>query len=188
MRSTRRLEIATPLLVSLLSISGGTFAQNGSRSPTATSAKASSARKQDGASAQLSAIAASGRLEDLRWPDFSDYRLHVTNFYRPSGYKLAWIRDGQPTPQALELIKIFQDADQEGLLAEDYDASRWPDRLTLLKGPHQAADEARFDSAVQIGVVVFHSQGGADAKFEQWLERYHPQRHPQYRQESRFAI
>ena len=61
----------------------------------------------------MSAIVSSGRLEDLRWPDFADYRLDLTNFHRPSGYKLAWIRDGEPTPQALELIQILQDADQE---------------------------------------------------------------------------
>ena len=53
----------------------------------------------------MSAIVSSGRLEDLRWPDFADYRLDLTNFYRPSGYKLAWIRDGEPTPQALELFR-----------------------------------------------------------------------------------
>src|SRR3984885_16200661 len=112
--------------------SGQTSAQNGKNSPVAASAKASSTQKPDGAAARLSAIVASGRLEDLRWPDFSDYRSHLTNFYRPSGYKPAWIRDGKPTTQAVELIHILQDADQEGLLAEDYDASRWADRLTLL--------------------------------------------------------
>jgi len=105
----------------------------------------------------LSAIVASGRLEDLRWPDFSDYRAHVTNFYRPSGYKLAWIGDGQPTPQALELIKILQDADQKGLLAEDYDASRWADRLARLKSPQEGADEARFDAALTVCVMRYIS-------------------------------
>src|ERR1700733_1828424 len=102
-------------------------------SPVVATAKASSRQKPDGVSTQLSGIVASGRLEDLRWPDFSDYRIHLTNFYRPSGYRLAWIRDGKPTDQAMELIQILQDADREGLLAKDYDASRWADRMTLLK-------------------------------------------------------
>lgn len=157
MRSTRRFEIAILLLVSSTSISWQTFAQKGRSSPVAASAKAGSAQKPDGAAARLSAIVVSGRLADLRWPNFSDYRLHVTNFYRPSGYKPAWIRDGEPTPQALELIKILQDADQKGLLAEDYDASRWADRLALLKSPHEGADEARFDAALTVCIMRYIS-------------------------------
>ena len=157
MCSTRRLEIAILLLLASVPLSGQTSAQNGKSSPVAASAKASSTPKPDGVAARLSEIVASGRLEDLRWPDFSDYRLHLTNFYRPSGYKPAWIRDGQPTTQALELIKIFQDADQEGLLAEDYDASRWADRLTLLKGAHESSDEARFDAALTVCIMRYIS-------------------------------
>ncbi len=135
MRSSQRLELAILLLVSTMPLSGQTSAQQGT--PVATSVKASSTQKPGGVATPLSAIVASGHLDDLRWPDFSDYRLHLTNFYRPAGYKLAWIQDGQPTTQALELIKILQDADRKGLVAEDYDASRWADRLTLLKSAHQ---------------------------------------------------
>jgi L,D-transpeptidase YcbB len=105
----------------------------------------------------LSEIVASGRLEDLRWPDFSDYRTHLTNFYRPSGYRLAWIRGGNPTAQAMELIRILQDADREGLLAEDYDASRWADRLILLKSPHEGTDDARFDAALTVCTMRYIS-------------------------------
>src|SRR5580692_8130803 len=107
MRSARRLQIAILLLVASMPLGG----QNSAQAPVATSAKASSPQKPDGTAAKLSAIVASGRLDDLRWPDFSDYRVHLTNFYRPSGYNLAWIRDGEPTPQAIELIGILQDAD-----------------------------------------------------------------------------
>ncbi len=157
MRSSQRIEIAILLLVSLMPIGAQSSAQKGTSSPVETSIKASSIQKPDGVAAQLSAIVASGHLEDLRWPDFSDYRLHLTNFYRSAGYKLAWIRDGEPTTQALELIKIFQDADRKGLLPEDYDASRWADRLTLLKGPHQAGDEARFDAALTVCIMRYIS-------------------------------
>jgi murein L,D-transpeptidase YcbB/YkuD len=101
-------------------------------------------------------MVASGRLEDLRWPDFSDYRLHLTNFYRPSGYKLAWIHDGEPTTQALELIKILQEADRKGLLAEDYDASRWADRVASLKDPRQD-NQARFDVALTVCMMRYIS-------------------------------
>lgn len=157
MRSSRRLKIAILLLVLPMPISGQTSDQKATSSPAATSVQASSTQKPDSVTAQLSAIVASGQLQDLRWPDFSDYRVHLTNFYRPSGYKPAWIRDGQPTAQALELIKIFQDADRKGLLAEDYDASRWADRLTLLKSPHEGADEARFDAALTVCIMRYIS-------------------------------
>jgi L,D-transpeptidase YcbB len=153
--SSRRLAIVTLLLVAPLRFSGQTPAQK--KIPAATTTKAASTQKLDGASARLNAIVASGNLADLRWPDFSDYKTHLTNFYRPTGYKLAWIQDGQPTPQAIELINILQDADREGLHAEDYDASRWPDRLTLLKSPHEAADEARFDAALTVCVMRYVS-------------------------------
>ena len=65
----------------------------------------------------LRALVASGRLEDLRWPNFPDYRAQVENLYRRSGYATVWIRKGQPTPQALEMISILRQADSKGLLA-----------------------------------------------------------------------
>jgi L,D-transpeptidase YcbB len=156
-RSGRRIEIAILILVLSAWISWQTFAQGGTTSGAATNSKTSSAQMSDGVAARLSAIVSSGRLADLRWPNFSDYRVHVTNFYRPSGYKLVWIRDGEPTSQALELIKIMQDADQEGLRAEDYDASRWPDRVALLKGRHAGADEAGFDAALTVCIMRYIS-------------------------------
>ena len=156
MRSRRRLEIAILLLVAPVPLSGQTSSQSRTSSPVAARAKASSTQEPDGVASRLSAIVASGRLEDLRWPDFSDYRLHLTNFYRPSGYKLAWIRDGEPTTQALDLIKILQEADRKGLLAEDYDASRWADRLASLKDQHQD-DQARFDVALTVCMMRYIS-------------------------------
>jgi len=156
-RSSRRLEFAILLLVTSLPMSGQTSAQKGTSSPVAITVKTSPAQKPNGVAARLSAIVASGHLDDLRWPRFSDYRSHLINFYRPSGYKPAWIHDGEPTPQALELIQILQDADREGLQAEDYDASRWPDRLTLLKSPHTDADEARFDAALTVCIMRYVS-------------------------------
>ncbi|WP_263367800.1 L,D-transpeptidase family protein [Edaphobacter bradus] len=157
MRSRRQLQIAILLLVAATLLSVPTAAQVAKSSSAATSAQASSTKKPKGAATRLSAIVASGRLEDLRWPNLSDYRLHLTNFYRPSGYELAWVRDGEPTPQAVELIKILQDADREGLRAEDYDASRWADRLTSLKETHNDADQARFDAALTVCAMRYLS-------------------------------
>ena len=156
MRSRQWIEISILFLVASISPSDPASAQVKTSSPA--SVKTSSPQRPDGGVAsRLSTIIDSGRHEDLRWPDFSDYRIHLTNFYRPSGYKPAWISDGQPTTQALELIKIFEDADQEGLRAEDYDAPRWADRLASLKGPHQDDDEARFDAALTICIMRYVS-------------------------------
>jgi murein L,D-transpeptidase YcbB/YkuD len=154
-RSRQRIEISILLCVASVLFSDSASAQVKTSSPG--SARASSAQKPEGAAGRLSAIVASGNLADLRWPDFSDYVVHLTNFYRPAGYKLAWIRDGQPTAQALELISIFQEAGQKGLVAEDYDGSRWAGRLTLLKDPHQDDDEVRFDAALTVCLMRYIS-------------------------------
>ena len=130
---------------------GSALAQANKRTPAA------SAQKLEGAPARLSAIVASGHLADLRWPNFSNYRSQVANFYRPFTYETVWVREGQPTEQALALIEILQDADQEGLRAEDYDASRWADRLAALRGPHDEAEEARFDAALTICAMRYLS-------------------------------
>lgn len=138
-------------------LSGQTSTQKASSSPVATSAKVSSTQQPNGVPARLREIVTSGHLEELRWPNFTDYRAHLNNFYRPSAYKPAWISDGKPTTQAVDVIHILQDADREGLLAEDYDASRWADRLASLKGPHDDADEAQFDAALTVCVMRYVS-------------------------------
>jgi murein L,D-transpeptidase YcbB/YkuD len=162
-RTRQQLEIASLLLAAFVLLDGLTLGQV-SRSPVgATRASASSTAKLKGAVAlkgpavQLSAIVASGRLEDLRWPDFSNYRSQLAGFYHRSGYTLAWVRDGKPTSQAVELIQVLQDADREGLRAEDYDASRWADRLALLNGPHEQIAEAQFDAALTVCVMRYLS-------------------------------
>ena len=101
----------------------------------------------------LRQIVESGRLDDLRWPDFSDYRVHLREFYQPA-YDLVWIRDGQPTPQALATIEILQQADQQGLNAEDYDGSRWKQRLTQL---HDPKNTAQFDAALTVCLMRYIS-------------------------------
>jgi len=101
--------------------------------------------------AKLREIVASGRLEDLRWPDFSDYKAHLANFYEPADYAPAWLDGGQPTFQALALIEQFKEAWRRGLVPEDYDASRWDARVEALKGPD--ADPARFDAAMTVSAM-----------------------------------
>src|SRR6202167_1031554 len=106
---------------------------------------------------QLRGIAAAGQLPELRWPDFSDYRGHLRNFYEPAGYIPAWIRDGQPTPQALAIIDLLKQADSQGLDPEDYDGSRWADRLARLQKLHAAGEGAIFDAALTVCVMRYIS-------------------------------
>ena len=82
-----------------------------------------------------------GQLSDMRWPDFTDYRLHIQNFYEPTGYALAWSRDGMPTKQAAAVIEVLRQADSKGLDPEDYDGSRWPARLERLHNTRPLEDD-----------------------------------------------
>ena len=122
---------------------------------------ASAAVAQQGASSsvssQLRGIASSGQLAELRWPNFSDYRAHVQNFYEPSSYTPAWIRDGHPTPQALAIIELLKQADSQGLDPEDYDGSRWADRLAHLQKPHDTSQVASFDAALTVCLMRYIS-------------------------------
>src|SRR5205807_8416354 len=72
------------------------------------------------------------RLEEMRWPDFTDYRKHIRNFYAPRGYEPVWVANGKPTPQALGVIALLDAADAKGINAVDYDATRWPERIAAL--------------------------------------------------------
>jgi len=103
---------------------------------------------------QIREIIASGNLPDLRWPDFSDYKSHLNAFYEPYGYSFAWVRQGQPSTQAGAMIEVLKQADSKGLNSEDYDASRWTDRLRKLSDPTAAA---QFDAALTVCVMRYIS-------------------------------
>ncbi|MGZ4826585.1 MAG: L,D-transpeptidase family protein [Terriglobales bacterium] len=105
----------------------------------------------------LHSLIASGRLDDLRWPDFSDYRSEVTKLYAGSHFAPVWLRDGKPTAQALEMIAVLQEADHEALRAEDYDSYRWLERLAYLQRPHSTSDEMRFDVALTVCTMRYVS-------------------------------
>jgi L,D-transpeptidase YcbB len=123
---------------------------------------------QPGASQACSAITQSelcplieaGHLNDLRWPDFTDLGRDVRDFYLPFGYTLAWVRENQPTPQALAIIRSLQDAEKKGLRAEDYDGPFWDDRIARLVPPAPLpsdGDLARFDLTVTVSVMRYIS-------------------------------
>jgi murein L,D-transpeptidase YcbB/YkuD len=147
--------VAALLFVFMLAI--GVCAQDNSVRSNPSRMNASSSHELEGSGTTLRAIVASGRLEILQWPNFSDYRIQLETLYQRSGYAPVWIRDGAPTPQALEMISILQQADSKGLLAEDYDSSSWPQRLAHLQAQHTASDEARFDTALTVCTMRYVS-------------------------------
>ena len=110
-----------------------------------------------GSEATLRAIVARARLDILRWPTFSDYRLQLEALYQRSGYAPVWLHKGHPTPQALAMISILQQADSKGLIADDYDSERWPERLAGLQTQHSPSDEARFDAALSVCTMRYVS-------------------------------
>ena len=53
----------------------------------------------------LRRLAAAGNLSDLHWPDFSDYSVHVNNFYEPTNYALAWTHNHIVTSRQQRLLR-----------------------------------------------------------------------------------
>jgi len=97
------------------------------------------------------------RFDELRWPDYSDYKKHLKNFYEPLNYQFAWTEGGQITPQARVLIGLFEHADEKGINAVDYDATRWAERLYHLDRGTTESELAKFDLAVSITLMRYIS-------------------------------
>jgi murein L,D-transpeptidase YcbB/YkuD len=108
----------------------------------------------------LVALIDAGRLADMRWRNFSDYRNQLRDFYQPADYGFAWLNGTQPTPQARSMIQLLQNADKKGLHPEDYDAPRWAERLARLEqpgSPTAAEDALRFDLALSVSAMRYVS-------------------------------
>jgi L,D-transpeptidase YcbB len=116
------------------------------------------AAEADDASVRLCRLIEAGELPDLRWPDFTNYREQVRQFYGPA-FSLAWTSNSVPTPQALALIQAMRRAEERGLEPEDYDASRWTDRLARFSpSASLTPDElARFDLALTVSALRYVS-------------------------------
>ncbi|MFA6091463.1 MAG: L,D-transpeptidase family protein [Elusimicrobiota bacterium] len=122
---------------------------------------------------ELRAIVASGRLETLQWPQFGDYQVELGEFYRSEDYSLVWVRGSRPTAKARAVIKLLQAADNEGLLAKDYDKPLWKARLARLDRRVRPASESellRFDLALTICAMRYI--------LDLHLGRINPQRSP----------
>jgi len=108
---------------------------------------------------ELRSIVDNGRLADLQWPNFSDEKAAVKDFYTDAGYQLAWTRDRKPTSQALELIDLLKDADQKGLDNQDYDGAKWADRMNALQVPGGTSESmlVKFDVALTVSAIRYGS-------------------------------
>jgi len=105
--------------------------------------------------ARIESLVNAGTLEGMRWPDFRAYQESVGEFYAPSGYASAWVQGPTPSPQALSMIQLFQEAWQKGLDPEDYDAGRWQARREALT--RAGADVAVFDVALTVCAMRYVS-------------------------------
>jgi L,D-transpeptidase YcbB len=149
--------VGLSLWLLIASLSPVTSARNqGSPSP-AQRGSAVAEKSYPEVSSQLRSIASAGQLPELRWPNFSDYRRHVQRFYQASNYSRAWIRDGQPTRQAMMIVDLLKVADREGLDPEDYDGSRWADRIARLQGSNGTEEDAIFDAALTVCLMRYIS-------------------------------
>ncbi len=109
-----------------------------------------------GQQADIQNLIASGNLEGMRWPNFSDYRNWLQKFYEPTGFAPAWLQTS-PVPQARSLIEVFKNAGMKGLDPEDYDASRWEERIRALQVSPSGPAAARFDVALTVCTMRYVS-------------------------------
>ena len=107
--------------------------------------------------AEIRNLISLGSLEGMRWPDFGDYRPSLQNFYAPAECAPAWVEEGRPKPQALSLIEVFREAGQKGLDPEDYDASRWEERIRGLRSSPDGQSVACFDVALTVCAMRYVS-------------------------------
>jgi L,D-transpeptidase YcbB len=153
----RTSSIALSLLACFLAL--GCNSQATPRSAQTASATPNGATADvAGVAPLLRAITASGTLAELHAPNFTDYRYLVVRFYQSVSYAPVWVRNGQPTPQALAVIAALENSVHKGLNPEDYDASLWPQRLNAFKSSPLSADTiAKFDAALTVGTMRYIS-------------------------------
>ena len=154
--------LSAPLVLIALFCGSGCGSASSPESQLATSSTAGASAQQLSSESQawLGAAISRGSFPDLRWPDFSDYSKHVKKFYEFNGDSLCWVKGMEPTAQARQVIALLLKADLKGLSAEDYDGSRWNDRLAKLKPATRhptETDAVKFDLALTICAMRYIS-------------------------------
>ena len=128
--------------------------------PAVGSARGSAQGVSSDAQAWLRATINEGKFSELRWPDFSDYRGYVNNFYEFNSYSPWWVRGREPIPQARQMIALLLQSDQKGLSPDDYDGLRWQDRMARLTPAAQhpnESDAVKFDLALTVCAMRYIS-------------------------------
>jgi murein L,D-transpeptidase YcbB/YkuD len=99
------------------------------------------------------------RLADLDSPNFTAYQNEVKNFYDSLNDKFAWVGHGKPTPQAHAIIRFLENAQDQGLRPDEYDGSRWDQRVAHIEQSQEVsdADLVRFDLALTVAVMRYVS-------------------------------
>ena len=108
---------------------------------------------------QLNAILDAADLADLRWSAFGTYRNDVRKFYNAFNGSLPWTRESRPGSQAIAIIQLLKDAENEGLNPEDYDGPRWDGRISALQqsSPAPESELVRFDVALTVSAMRYIS-------------------------------
>ena len=162
LRISRGAQLSTQLVLVVLFCGSGCNSTSTAQPQLATSTSNSARMPALSSESQawLATAISSGSFPDLRWPDFSDYRQHVKKFYELNGNSLWWVNGMEPTPQARQVITLVLQSDQKGLAADDYDGSRWNDRLARLKPATtqpMEADAVKFDLALTVCAMRYIS-------------------------------
>ena len=108
---------------------------------------------------KLRALLETGVLPDLRWPSFQNYQTEVKEFYGSFNDTLPWLRDSEPTSQALAIIQALKRAETKGLRPADYDGPMWDERIETLQQARSApeSDLVRFDVALTVSTMRYIS-------------------------------
>ncbi|MCB1055882.1 MAG: L,D-transpeptidase family protein [Acidobacteria bacterium] len=161
-RSTRCRGAAPAVVLCLWLVSGTACGRDSAPAqepaasqPTMTAARSTEEAAEIALGGAFARILEEGVHPDLVWPDFRDYRGHVQRFYEGRELEPAWSRGGRVTAQARTAIAFLREADDRGLHSEDYDGSRWNDRVRALDASTRPAPSelALFDLALTISVM-----------------------------------
>ena len=97
-------------------------------------------------------MADAARLDGLRWPNFADYKKPVEAFYGAHEFEPVWLKGRKPTEQARQMMAAFAACSTDGLDPEDYDSSRWAQRVPTIQTER---DRAAFDMAMTVAVMRY---------------------------------
>jgi len=98
-------------------------------------------------------------LSDLQRPHFAEYQPELRKFYGAMSGTLPWIEGGEPAPQAYAMIRSLKNAEFEGLTPDDYDGSKWDERMARFTGSPGVSEPelVRFDLALTICTMRYVS-------------------------------